>query len=364
MAIQISEIDHSRLLGIRILPDPRTDRWLISAKIGIFVATATPEMVEERSVFAQASASTLSAQALVTNRILTLVSGRIYNAPEFRVDQYLWANLSYGEGDVDGDTNSVGYEYDQAAVTFGSDIFRSASGLNKFGVFASLSEVDSELDGSSSTDSELSAYSGGVYLGAHFTEALSLDVVASAGIADLDTSRDTGDGVASGDTDGTLYSGAAKLAYAFDPFDELDLLVSPFLSVEGQVVDLDGFTESDTDDNGTIGSETESRLASVVGVESSKRFRIDQVNAAASLRLGWLHQYQDKSSSSSLVLASDPAVTLTPESPEIARDAVRYGLGVDLFGDARGFAGYADFEGTYNSDAHDYLATVGFSLKW
>ncbi|MDJ0685419.1 MAG: autotransporter outer membrane beta-barrel domain-containing protein [Alphaproteobacteria bacterium] len=369
-------VESRRLLGVGLVADPSSDHSVISAKIGFIPPPdpdpdpppvspgMTPEIVEQVGVLPQAFVSALSAQALVTNRVLTLVSGPVYNDRDFRVDEYAWVNVSYGEGDVDGDSNAAGSSYDQASVTFGSDLYRSPSGLNKVGLFASLGQVDSDVDDFDRTDSELTSYVGGAYLGAYFTEALALDVVASAGFADLDTSRDTGSGVASGDTDGVLYSGAAKLSYTLDILDAYDVSVVPFGSVESHTLDLDGFTETGSGETGRFGSESETRVTSVLGVESAKRFRLEQVNGAALLRLGWLHQFQDKSASSSLTLASDPTMTLSPESPEVSRDAVRYGFGVDLSGDTRSFAGYADFEGTYNSDAHEYLATVGFSVKW
>ena len=272
----------------------------------------------------------------------------------------VWIEGVGGFGSIDGDSTARGADYQTYGGAAG--IETSLENGAKLGVFTAFTNTNSEVDGLRD-ESTVKAYQAGVYGGVDLSNKIRMNGTLSGGYLDFETDRPTVAGSANADFDGYGAFGYTELTYDLKDDDQITFM--PYVALEGSVIGHEFYSESGAGVlNLDVDSETTTQLSSEIGMQASKVLSTDTYRITPTARIGWSHQFLDKSADSTANFSSAPTAVFKSEGPEQNRDSARIGLDLAISDHNNKTSLYTKYDGNLAADAQDHLFTAGVKVRW
>ncbi|NWN82209.1 MAG: autotransporter outer membrane beta-barrel domain-containing protein [Halomonas sp.] len=226
----------------------------------------------------------------------------------------------YTEGDFDGNDSTSGYDSDTYTLVGGVDKYFNDQ--TQGGVALHYANSDAEYDlGAGGTDSD--SYGLNLYGSHELGPNLYLEASLGYSRMEIDADRDTGMGMVSGSTDADISS--ASFGMLRDIPVTSTFAVQPFVYLNYQNVDLDGFTES----GGAAALRVdESRLESLnweMGLGAAYQVG---TGTTATASVAWEHEFKDDSTAVTSAFAASPNDVFTVDVPRQDDNYGRVSLGL------------------------------------
>ncbi|PPC77460.1 hypothetical protein C4K68_10225 [Pokkaliibacter plantistimulans] len=214
--------------------------------------------------------------------------------------------------------NADGYKSDNYSLVLGFD--RYVSSRTQVGAAFGYSNADASVDNGDGSNAD--TYSLMAYSSYEMIPALFLETVIGYSNIKYDTSRNTGFGVANGDTHGDLWSASVGVSK--------DLVygkwgLQPFVRLDYSHLKIKGYTESGSSADLSISSQSTDSVLSEVGSRILYTFN---PTTQGELYLAWEHEFNDGGRSISAVFAGDPSQVLKTDIAGNPSDYARIGVGV------------------------------------
>lgn len=213
----------------------------------------------------------------------------------------------YTDGDFEGNDSTSGYDTDTYTLVGGVDKYFDDKTQGGVALHYANSDADYDL-GTGGTDSD--SYGLNLYGSHELGPNLYLEASLGYSRMDIDTDRDSGAGTVSGSTDADITF--ASLGMLRDIPVTPKLAVQPFVYLNYQNVDMDGFTESGG--NAALRVE-ESQLESVnweMGLGAAYQVGANTIATAA---VAWEHEFKDDSTAVTSAFAISPNDVFTVDVP-------------------------------------------------
>jgi fibronectin-binding autotransporter adhesin len=200
--------------------------------------------------------------------------------------QYPFSVWATGYGDfvrVDSDFNARGYKFTSSGFDLGVD-YRF---LDHFavGVMGNYAYTWTDLRPGSVT---INSGRGGLYA-SYFNAGYYLNAGVYGGYNTYDSSRHGLGGNATGNTDGSEWSGFLSTGYDFHPG---GLTIGPIASLQYTTVEISGFTETGSLAPLNIHSESAESLRTDVGFRAFYQWQVGGIEFASYLKATWEHEYK------------------------------------------------------------------------
>jgi len=213
----------------------------------------------------------------------------------------------YTNGDFEGNDSTSGYDSDTYTLVGGVDKYFDDKTQGGVALHYANSDADYDL-GSGGTDSD--SYGLNLYGSHELVPNLYLEASLGYSRMDIDADRDTGAGRVSGSTDADITF--ASLGMLRDIPVTPKFAVQPFVYLNYQNVDMDGFTES----GGAAALRVEdSRLESInweMGLGAA--YQVGD-NTTATAAVAWEHEFKDDSTAVTSAFAASPNDVFTVDVP-------------------------------------------------
>ena len=239
--------------------------------------------------------------------------------------------------DVNSTDNASGFYLSTGGVTFGVDYRLSPNFA--IGMMGGYAHTNGDLAQGGSLDVNggkiglyATAFSGGFYI----------DAAATGGLNDYDTHRTALLGTASGDTEGSEFTGLIAAGYDWKTG---NLTVGPLASFQYTYVDFDGFTEHGSLAPLTFGDQSADSSRTALGAKASYDWHVGHVLVKPEIRAAWQHEFGDTDYAIVARFANGAGNSFTVTGPAVGRDSLLLGAGVAvLFNDRVSMYAYYDGE--------------------
>ncbi|ERS91035.1 autotransporter outer membrane beta-barrel domain-containing protein [Halomonas sp. PBN3] len=213
----------------------------------------------------------------------------------------------YTDGDFDGNDSTSGYDSDTYTLVGGVDKYFDDK--TQAGVALHYANSDADYDlGAGGTDSD--SYGLNLYGSHELIPNVYLEASLGYSRMDIDADRDTGVGRVSGSTDADITF--ASLGMLRDIPVTAKFAVQPFVYLNYQNVDMDGFTES----GGTAALRIEDTRLESVNWEMGLGAAYEVAdNTTATAAVAWEHEFKDDSTAVNSAFAVSPNDVFTVEVP-------------------------------------------------
>ena len=325
-------------------------------------------MVAQPVVSAQASASISSVSG--NSFILNLAGSRSEggnNAPvlyfiapveelaNHKTGSNIWANISYGDGEVDTVSGNNGFDYDSIQLNIGSDLYQNGRSL--LGVFGSVQRVDSEVANIANVNSEQDNFQLGLYGKTAASEHLDLTLAGSLIYARVDATR----GTASGDTHGFGYALGAELSKKTPWRAYQGVEFSPYLSLQTATLGLRDYSETGAGAQRVI-NDSNSQFFSTVGMRVKKDYTAFGKKATPQGAVSYVREWLDEPASSvSFPLGGGGSTVAT--APDVNDNYLRLdgSYAAELRDNLHASLSYT---GLHNNDVTDNLFGISARYTW
>lgn len=213
----------------------------------------------------------------------------------------------YTNGDFDGNDSTSGYDSDTYTLVGGVDKYFDDK--TQAGVALHYANSDADYDmGAGGTDSD--SYGLNLYGSHELAPNLYLEASLGYSRMDIDADRETGFGMASGSTDADITSASlgALREIAVTP----KLALQPFVYLNYQNVDMDGFTESGSNAALVVEDSRLESLNSEVGLGAAYQVGASTIATAS---VAWEHEFKDDSTAVTSAFAASPNDVFTVDVP-------------------------------------------------
>ena len=259
-----------------------------------------------------------------------------------------WGVFVTGNGDfvnVQGDSNSPGYNFTTAGVTIGID-YRVTDHF-AVGLAGGYAYTDNNLIDSGRAT--VNSGRGGVYA-TYFTDGLYLNAYAGGGYNNYDVRRAGLQGFATGSTDGAEFNGF--LGAGYDSHLGSNITVGPIASLQYTSVHLSGFQESGSLAPLDIHSDTQESLRSNLGLRLISSWRVGCFLVVPELRASWQHEFKYSALPITAQFASGADGVFTVHGPGIGHDSALIHSAVEIrWNDRR--SSFVAYDGDVGRDGYD-----------
>jgi len=121
--------------------------------------------------------------------------------------------------------------------------------------------------------------------------------------------------------------------------------------------------------NLSVESQTTTQVKSILGLGLHGDYSFkDRLNLSPTLRIGWAHEFADRSADTSASFSSAPLIAFQGQGPEKSRDEAR--LHLDLIArsleaaDDYDLSAYAAYDGALATTHQNHALTAGLKFKW
>ena len=236
-------------------------------------------------------------------------------------------------GTVTGDGNGPGYQYSTGGLAAGMD-YRFGKDLVGGLLLGYSSSGTSQSSGSvNSTGGQVGLYAGWKQ------QSLHVNALVAGGVNNYTTQRQTLGGMASGNTQGSQFSGELNFSYDMKAG---DIKIQPFASGQYTNVGINAFTETGSLAPLSFVAQNEDYLSSNLGATAQKKFDMGGWSLTPSVSAAWEHVYQGNLDSLSANFGSGSNFTVN--GPALGADAAVLGLGANATL-AKGMAAYVSYQG-------------------
>ncbi|MFH7565370.1 autotransporter domain-containing protein [Oceanimonas smirnovii] len=262
----------------------------------------------------------------------------------------------YINGDFSGNDSANAYDSSTYLLVGGIDKYFSSK--TQAGVSVHYANSDADFDNTSgTTDSD--SYGLAIYASHEIIPELYLEGSLGYSRMNIDTSRDSGLEVVSGDTDANITS--ASLGVLHNVGVTKSFAVQPFAYINYQNIDIGGFTERGGNTALKVDDTRLESLNSEVGVGAAYQF---STSTTATASVAWEHEFKDDSSVVNSAFVASPNDVFKVEVPRTDNNYGRVSLGVNQdIGGNRDLALQADTI-FGNSDYDEYGVTLQFRQRF
>lgn len=273
-----------------------------------------------------------------------------------------WLEGMGGQGDIDGDRNSGGVDYDFYGVAGGLDMEVAQDWVA--GAAFGYTRTDADIDnGGLDVDSYMAA----VY-GAWQPSAFYLNGNLTFGLHSTDASRQVVVGTfserAESDYDSVSVQAAVEAGQTLQTtaagFD-----VTPFVGLEVFTDSRESFTEKGAGiANLDVDRERMESLQSSLGVRLEKTWTTDSGKTLMPmLEVAWAHEYLDETATLNAGFADAPGSRFSVEGPELDRNRARVGAGIAVnLSDASQLT--MGYQGEFAGSDDTHMVSARFRMEW
>ncbi|MDY0263321.1 autotransporter domain-containing protein [Syntrophotalea acetylenica] len=271
---------------------------------------------------------------------------------------HLWVRGLGGYGDINRSSEASGADYHTSGAALGVDRML-ANDLTLGAAFGYVNTDADTADGGLDIDSwQLALYSGWIP-GPYYLRGM-----ASAGLHRIGAKRQVAfgsfDQTASASYDSVTWGADIEGGRAFD----LGLNIAPFAGLEYAHLRRESFIESGTDTAALdVKTEKQMSLRSRLGVRLDKEYVIRGMIIAPSLESAWVHEFADELARIDARFAGSATVSFDIEGPELDRDRLQIGVGLDARFNTRFAMSLGYRLDAANSDQHQKIAAT-LHLLW
>ena len=265
-----------------------------------------------------------------------------------------WGVFVTGNGDfvnVQGDSNSPGYNFTTAGVTIGID-YRLTDHF-ALGLAGGYAYTDNNLVDSGRAT--VNSGRGGVYA-TYFTDGLYLNAYAGGGYNNYDVRRAGLQGFATGSTDGAEFNGFFGAGYDFHLGSHITL--GPIASLQYTAVHLSGYQESGSLAPLDIHSDTQESLRSNLGLRLISFWRVGPFLLIPELRASWQHEFKYSALPITAQFASGADGVFTVHGPGIGHDSALIHSALEVRWNDR-WSSFVGYDGNVGRGAYDSNAVSG-----
>ncbi|MBX9943113.1 MAG: autotransporter domain-containing protein, partial [Reyranella sp.] len=277
-----------------------------------------------------------------------------------------WLSGLGGMGNVQGNANAGGFNYNFGGTAAGADVRLGPQFLVGLALgFASGKQSVSGFSGSGWSD----AYSAAVY--ASFTQGgFYADGLAGYAYADNRLQRQIvipglAPRTANGSTGANQFLGQLEAGYKVGVYEPAQASITPFARLQTVAVSQNGFTESGANSlNLNVAQQNTTSVRTVLGADLGAAIPLGEVRTLdVALRLGWAHEYADTTRPMTAAFAGAPALPFTVFGAQPPRDSAVVGFGLNTQVAERTSL-YARYDGELanGNDAHAFSA--GLRMTW
>ncbi|PLX78442.1 MAG: hypothetical protein C0614_08530, partial [Desulfuromonas sp.] len=277
-------------------------------------------------------------------------------------DRHLWIHSFGVDGEVDGDRNAAGYDYQAYGYALGVD-FPVRKGLN-VGVTAGYGKT--KIDTDSDDDGSVEGLLAGVYTN-YQSNGFYLDGIVGFADNSYETTRAiavaTSRWAARGDYDGDEWLAAVEAGY-MAKFGEYE--VQPFFGTRFIRQDEEGFTEEGA---GSLNLDIEERTTTSwklsPGVKVSRPISIGERSfLVPEIGLKWAYELRDSNDTINASLADTPAAgQFRLEGVDVSRNSIEISAGLSIVG-SENLQGGLNINTEINSDRSNHQVEVGMRYLW
>jgi autotransporter-associated beta strand protein/YVTN family beta-propeller protein len=265
-----------------------------------------------------------------------------------------WGVFVTGNGDfvnIQGDSNSPGYNFTTAGVTIGID-YRLTDHF-ALGVAGGYAYTDNNLVDSGRAT--VNSGRGGVYA-TYFTDCFYLNAYAGGGYNNYDVRRAGLQGFATGSTDGAEFNGFFGAGYDFHLSSHITL--GPIASLQYTSVHLSGYQESGSLAPLDIRSDTQESLRSNLGLRLISFWRVGPFQVIPELRASWQHEFKYSTLPITAQFASGADGTFTVHGPGIGHDSALIHSGIEVRWNDQ-WSSFVSYDGNIGRGGYDSNAVSG-----
>jgi outer membrane autotransporter protein len=265
-----------------------------------------------------------------------------------------WGVFVTGKGEfvnVNGDSNSPGYNFTTAGVTIGID-YRLTDHF-ALGLAGGYAYTDNNLVDSGRAT--VNSGRGGVYA-TYFTDCFYLNAYAGGGYNNYDVRRAGLQGFATGSTDGAEFNGFFGAGY--DLHLGSHITVGPIASLQYTSVHLSGYQESGSLAPLDIRSDTQESLRSNLGLRLVSSWQVGPFLVIPELRASWQHEFKYSALPITAQFASGADAPFTVHGPGIGHDSALIHSAIEVRWNDR-WSSFVGYDGNVGRAGYDANAVSG-----
>lgn len=292
--------------------------------------------------------------------------GELKNANTSRTE--LWGRMFASRASVDGNSNTPSLSSQNSGVAFGGDVkdpyLDAVMGIS---IGYSNSNFSTNVAGSSSKSENyhLGAYG---FFGASASSQIGLGLLSTVNFSrqNYTTKRSLTigglDRMAIAKYSGDTYGADLRLRYGFNPIaDDANFVFAPIAGLDFSRSSNQAYSETGAGTlNLTSATINTNRFGSQLGFEVSNKFEINTTPGAATLSVGWHHEFGDVNQISTYSFAGSPT-QFTNSSPAEARDRLKLTGGLQFETSQNSTL---SFSGTIENSRTSQQLGGGVSLKF
>jgi autotransporter-associated beta strand protein/YVTN family beta-propeller protein len=265
-----------------------------------------------------------------------------------------WGVFVTGNGDfvnVNGDSNSPGYNFTTGGVTIGID-YRATDHF-AVGLAGGYAYTDNNLVDSGRAT--VNSGRGGVYA-TYFTDRFYLNAYASGGYNNYDVRRADLQGFATGNTDGAEFNGFFGAGYDFHLSSHITL--GPIASLQYTAVHVSSYQESGSLAPLDIHSDTQESLRSNLGLRLISSWRVGPFEVIPELRASWQHEFKYSALPITAQFASGADGAFTVHGPGIGHDSALIHSAIEVRWNDR-WSSFVGYDGNVGRGGYDSNGVSG-----
>jgi YVTN family beta-propeller protein/autotransporter-associated beta strand protein len=265
-----------------------------------------------------------------------------------------WGVFVTGNGDfvnVNGDSNSPGYNFTTAGVTIGID-YRLTDHF-ALGLAGGYAYTDNNLVDSGRAT--VNSGRGGVYA-TYFNDRFYLNAYAGGGYNNYDVRRAGLQGFATGSTDGAEFNGFFGTGYDF--YLSSHITLGPIASLQYTAVNVSGYQESGSLAPLDIHSDTQESLRSSLGLRLSSFWWVGPFQVIPELRASWQHEFMYSALPITAQFASGADGAFTVHGPGIGHDSALIHSAIEVRWNDR-WSSFVGYDGNVGRGDYDSNAVSG-----
>jgi autotransporter-associated beta strand protein/YVTN family beta-propeller protein len=265
-----------------------------------------------------------------------------------------WGVFVTGNGDfvnVNGESNSPGYNFTTAGVTIGID-YRLTDHF-AVGIAGGYAYTDNNLVNSGRAT--VNSARGGVYA-TYFTGGFYLNAYAGGGYNNYDVRRAGLQGFATGSTDGAEFNGFFGAGYDFRLSSHVTL--GPIASLQYTAVHLSGYQENGSLAPLDIQGDTQESLRSNLGLRLFSFWRVGPFLLIPELRASWQHEFKYSALPITAQFASGADGAFTVHGPGIGHDSALIHSAIEVRWNDR-WSSFVGYDGNVGRGGYDSNGVSG-----
>ncbi|MFA5193653.1 MAG: autotransporter domain-containing protein, partial [Verrucomicrobiia bacterium] len=264
--------------------------------------------------------------------LLAMSQGTLYSGALRPTADNPWGVFVDGAGQfigVKGNENAGGYHVTTAGLTVGADyrvMDNTTYPFDQLVVGGSMGYANSSSDLAGDGRITVNGAQANAYA-VWFREGLHVEGMVGGGCNVYDTRREALGGTASGNTDGWMLSGLLGTGYDWK---QGPWRFGPEAFVQYTRLSMDSFDESGSLAPLHIESQSMDSLHTQIGAHCVYLMKVDTIELAPEVRLGWRHEYMNPDMSLDSRFANGAGSVFTTQGPVLGSDSAVVGAGLSV----------------------------------